>query len=233
MAKTAPRRKQQKRETNWVVIGGLIAAGVIAFGLLLFLALRTPPSTTLTGGGQSLADYCESNPDRCFAQGDENAPVTMVEVSDFGCGFCRNFHLDTAPQFKETYVEPGTVRWVGLPYALNSSTVPSATAGMCAGDQGLFFEFVDAMFAIESTEVRLSSAGFRQAAESANLDLDEFNNCLASGRFTTIVNQNREAARAADVTGTPTFFVNGEKLAGAQPLSAFSQAINASLNQSQ
>jgi protein-disulfide isomerase len=233
MAKTAPRRKQQKRETNWVVIGGLIAAGVIAFGLLLFLALRTPPATTSTPSGQSLAAYCEANPDRCFAQGDENAPVTMVEVSDFGCGFCRQFHLDTAGPFKETYVEPGTALWVVLPYALNPSTMPSATAGMCAGDQGSYFEFVDAMFAIDSTEVRLSPAGFRQAAESANLDLDEFNSCLAAGRYTTIVNQNREAAQAAGVTGTPTFFVNEEKLVGAQPLSVFSQTINAFLNQSQ
>jgi protein-disulfide isomerase len=228
MSKTPPRRKQQNRETNWVVIGGLIAAGVIAFGVLLYLALRTPPPAA---SAQSLAAYCEANPDRCFAQGDADAPVTMVEVSDFGCGFCRAFHLETAPQFKETYVDTGTVRWVGLPYSLNPSTLPSAVAGMCAGDQGSFFEFVDAMFAIESTEVRLSPAGFSQAAESANLDLDEFNSCLASGRFTTIINQNREAARAAEVTGTPTFFVNDEMLVGAQPLSVFSQTINAFLNQ--
>lgn len=222
MAKSQTRRKQQTRETNWAVIGILIAVGILAFGGLLFLALRTPSQAE---AAPSLADYCGDNPDRCFVQGAADAPVTMVEVSDFGCTHCRDFHLNTAADLKEQYVDNGSVRWVALPYALNTSTVPAAVAGMCAGEQKQYFEYANALFPIEPAQLRLSQEGFMQAAESVGLNMDEFSSCLESGRFASTINQNREAAQKAQVSGTPTFFLNDQKLVGAQPLSAFSQTI--------
>jgi len=227
MAKTPPqRRKKQTRETNWVVIGSLIALGVVAFGALLYLALRgsgSQPEAVL-----ALADFCAQNPDNCAATGDENAPVTMVEVSDFGCSHCTNFHNNTAEQLHADFVEPGTMRWVVLPYALNTVTVPAAAAAMCAAEQDeeQYFAFANVLFGIEDTNVRLSPAGYQQAAESIGLDMDAFTGCMDDGRNLSIVNDNREAARDVGVTGTPTFFLNGEELNGAQPLEVFAQTIN-------
>lgn len=228
MAKTTPQRRKQKqsRETNWLVIGGLIAVVVLVFGGLLFLALQPSQAKIV----QTLADYCAENSDRCAVSGDSNAPITMVEVSDFGCPHCRDFHNETAQSLKEQFVDPGTIRWVALPYALSTTTVPAAAAALCANEQGKYFEYATALFAIEPTEARLTPEGYRQAADAVALDIDQFGSCMDDGRNISIVNNNRDAARNVQVSGTPTFFLNDEKLSGAQPLSAFAQVINSLLS---
>lgn len=227
MAKTPPqRRKQQTRETNWLVVGGLIALGVIVFGFLLYLALRGPESQPV----QTLAEYCEANPDRCAVSGEADAPVTLVEVSDFGCTHCTAFHNETASDLEAQFVEPGTVRWVVMPYALSTTTVPAAAAAMCAGEQDKYFEFTHTMFAIDPVETRLSPEGYQQAANAVGLDMAAFNSCMQDARFIDVVNANRDAARNVGVSGTPTFFVNDEKLVGAQPLSVFAQTIESLIN---
>lgn len=225
-SKAQQRRKAQQRETNWLVIGGLIAVGVLVFGGLLFLALRQPPPATVL----PLADYCEANPENCNVMGEGDAPVTFVEVSDFGCPHCQDFHTQTAEQIKQEYLDSGQIRWVTVPYALSPATVPSAAAAMCAAEQADYFTYAQALFAIEDREVRISSDGLRQAAEQVGLDIDAFVNCLDSGRHSTTVSENREAAGRVNVTGTPTFFINGEAISGAQPFAVFQQAINSALS---
>ena len=225
MAKTPPQRRkkqQQTRETNWLVIGGLIVVSLVVFGGLLFLALRPTASQTV----QTLAEFCESNPQNCAVIGNEDAPVTMVEVSDFGCSHCTAFHNTTAEDLKAEFVDDGTMRWVALPYALSATTVPAAGAALCAGEQDNYFGFANALFAIESLDVRLTAAGFEQAAESIGLDMDAFRSCMDDGRNLDLVNTNRDMARTNRVSGTPTFFLNDVTLTGEQPLSAFAQTIN-------
>lgn len=225
-SKTQQRRKTQQRETNWVVIGGLIAVGVLVFGGLLFLALQTPPAETVL----PLAEFCDANPENCNFTGDANAPVTFVEVSDFGCPHCRDFHVNTADLIKEQYVDSGQVRWITVPYALSPTTLPSAAAALCASEQTDYFTFSQALFAIEDRDLRVSADGLRQAAEQVGLDIEAFTDCLDSGRHATTVTENRDAAGQVNVTGTPTFFVNGEVVSGAQPFAVFQQAINSALS---
>jgi protein-disulfide isomerase len=164
------------------------------------------------------------------AQGSSEAPVTMVEVSDFGCSHCTDFHNETAEPLAEEYVDTGQMRWIALPYALGTATLPAAASAMCAAEQERYFEYTDAMFAEPNVELRVSPLGFRQAAEAIGLDLESFDNCVESGKYEPAVNQNREAARDADVTGTPTFFINGERIGGAVPLSVFQQTIDSLIN---
>ena len=226
MTKSTPqRRKQQTRETNWLVIGGLIGAGVLVFAGLLWLALRPTDSTTV----QTAAEFCAANPENCARIGQSDAPVTMVEVSDFGCVHCTDFHNNTAEDLKAQFVDSGTMQWVALPYALSTTTLPAAAAAMCAGEQDLYFEFADALFAIDDTATRISPAGYRQAAETVGADLDAFQNCMDDGRNIDLVNANRDVARNNRVSGTPTFFLNDETLSGAQPLDVFAQTINSLL----
>ena len=225
MAKTTPqRRKQQQkqtRETNWLLIGGIIAVGVLVFGGLIYLALRTPESAPV----QALADYCAEFSDRCAVTGEADAPVTLVEVSDFGCPHCQDFHRETAEELKAQYVDTGTTRWVAMPYSLNPTTLAAAASAMCANEQDSYFEYANTLFTIEPSATRLSLPGFQQAAEAIGLDVDAFTSCVNSERYVAAVNENIQAAGRVGVSGTPTFFLNNEELSGAQPLTAFGQVI--------
>lgn len=217
MAKKRRRERRQARQaksTNWVLIGGGIFVGVVALFGLLYLALREPESVSLT-------DFCANNPERCAVMGDSTAPVTLIEVSDFGCPHCRAFHQETAPLIKEQYVDSGQVRWVFFPYALRPQTVPAANAAMCANEQDKYFEFSEAMFNQESQEASLTRDGFLTAAAEIDLDEDAFATCLEDGTYNSIVGDNQTLARRVGVSGTPTFFVNDGIVRGNVPFQEF------------
>ncbi|MGB3716872.1 MAG: thioredoxin domain-containing protein [Candidatus Promineifilaceae bacterium] len=224
--------KQPQRETNWLLIGGIVAAVLVVGGLfyLLFLSLQDQDTPQRA---QALTEFCQENPDNCITKGSRDAPVTVVEVSDYGCGHCRNFNLTTAPLLEDLYVRSGQVQWVVLPYALRDSTAPAAEAAMCTADQGVFFEFHNRMFEIQDDPQALTADGFRQAAEELNLDMDAFNACFNGGKYASIIQDNVRAAARAGVGETPTFFINNTLLRGNQPLATFQQAINNALSASQ
>jgi protein-disulfide isomerase len=230
--RAARKARQPQRETNWLLIGGIVAAVLVVGGLfyLLFLSLQDQDTPQRA---QALTEYCQENPDNCIAKGSSDAPVTIVEVSDYGCGHCRDFNLTTAPLLEDLYVRSGQVQWVVLPYALSASTAPAAEASMCAADQGVFFEFHNRMFEIQGEPQALTADGFREAAEELDLDVDAFNACFDGGKYVGVVQENVAAAFRAGVDATPAFFVNGTLLRGNQPLATFQQAINSILGASQ
>ena len=217
--RSSRRAKRQQRKTNWPVIGGVIAIGIIILGVLLFLALQTPESRTL-------ADYCQENPDNCVAKGSSDASVTIIEVSDYGCSHCRDFNLETAGLIEDLYVVPGEVLWVVVPFALSAGTLPAASAAMCAADQDRFFEFHRRLFELQGDPSAMTSAGLLQAAGELGLDTESFSACLESGEHDAAIQANIREANSLGVNSTPTFFVNGEKLEGNRPLTVFQQRIS-------
>jgi len=224
--------KQNNQGTNWLLIGGVIAAVIMVAGLFYLLSLSLQEED-VPQIAQALSDYCLENPDNCLTKGSADAPVTIVEISDYGCGHCANFNLDTAPLLEDLYVRQGQVQWVILPYALGARTAPAAEAAMCADDQEAFFEFHERMFEIQGEPQALTSDGFKQVAEELNLDMDSFNACFGSGKYSDIVQDNISAASRIGVRETPTFFINDSILRGNAPLSSFQQAINRALSASQ
>ncbi len=121
MAKRIKRKpRDQSRQTNWWLIGAIIFGGIVVIFALLFLALQEPEPP-------SLAQYCHDNPDNCIFKGSADAPVSIVEISDYGCSHCRDFNLETAGLIDDLYVNPGDVQWITLPFALNAGTLPAAT----------------------------------------------------------------------------------------------------------
>ncbi|MFW6042330.1 MAG: DsbA family protein [Chloroflexota bacterium] len=230
MAKVAPPRKRGSRErnTNWLLIGGISALGIIGLFALLFVTLQGQGQPTPTPEPvASLADFCEANEDNCIAQGDEDAPVTVIEVSDYGCPHCRDFNLGgTAEALYESYVDSGDVRWVVLPYALRAATQPPAAAAMCAAEQDQFFPYHHELFEFQDANPGLTRDGFVQAAENVGLDVGAFEDCIDGNRYRSVVQRNVSVAASAGVSATPTFFVNGVKMEGNQPLANFQQQLD-------
>ncbi len=224
--------KQAQQGTNWLLIGGAIVAVIVVVGLfyLLFLSLQeqdTPQSV------QTLSVYCQENPDNCVTKGSEDAPVNIVEVSDYGCGHCRNFNLDTAPLLEDLYVRQGQVQWIVLPYALGAGTAPGAEASLCANEQDAFFEFHERLFELQSELQTLTADGFQQIAQELELDQDAFNSCTNSGKYSETIQDNVSAATRAGVKSTPNFFINDTIFRGNIPLTTFQQTINSILSASQ
>jgi len=225
ISKRSRARRSPQRQTNWLVVGSVVGVGLLILGGLMWLAWQPPASNAF-----SLSDYCLENESNCVTVGQEAAPVTVVEVSDYGCSHCRNFNLQTAPLIEETYVDPGLVRWVIVPYALGPQTLPAAAAALCAAEQDAFQPFHKAMFEIQTTDQALTRAGFMETAAQLGLDVDQFATCIDGNKYNGTVQANSRAANQAGVSGTPTFFIDGAPVEGERPFVEFQQRINRLLN---
>lgn len=163
-------------------------------------------------------------------KGDENAPVTIIEFSDFECPFCGRYIEQTYPQIVESYIETGQVKYVfrDFPLSFHQNAQKAAEAAECAGEQGMYWEMHDELFANQEA---LDIDSLKGYAEDLGLDTEEFNECLESGEMYDEVQADMADGSRYGVQGTPAFFVNGQLLSGAQPYSAFEAAIEAALAQ--
>ncbi len=160
--------------------------------------------------------------------GPEDAAVTIIEFGDYGCGYCKRFHDEILPLLLEMY--PDDVRFVYRDFpVVGGGTVGAAAAhaANCAAEQGAFWEYHEALY---SGAYSLNTTGFEQYASDLGLDVATFTACQESGRYNEEIVGDYSAARMAGVTGTPTFFINGRKLIGAQPITAFSEIIESELD---
>ncbi len=223
MAKSV-RKQRKKQKTNWWVIGGMVIGGMVLVGLMA-VALRGPDTL-------QLARYCEQNPENCIVEGAANAPVTIVEISDYGCGHCRDFNVDTAVQIQQQYVETGQVKWVIMPFARSSQpggTMPSAIAALCAAEQDNFPAYHRAAFDLQSSPLYNTTQGFQAAAAAAGLDTAAFATCLASNDYEQVVRRNMQAAASAGISSTPSFALGKDIIRGNLPYAVFQQRIESLL----
>jgi protein-disulfide isomerase len=156
--------------------------------------------------------------------GPEDAPVTIVEFSDFYCQYCAAFGIQILPQIIEEYGDQ--VRFVYRDFPAFGGDRP-AEAAQCAGDQGSFWEYHNALF--ENFHENTSTDDFVALAETLDLDGEALRECIESGTYRDEWNADYQEARALGVTGTPTFFINGTRFVGAQPYENFKQVIDAEL----
>ena len=159
------------------------------------------------------------------AKGPADAPVIMVEFSDFQCGFCRMFAQQTLPKIEKKYIRTGKVRFVYRHMALQGeASVLAAQAASCAHDQGKFWEYHDALFSKESP-FAFSSARLKRYATQLRLDEKTFTACLDSGKHARRVEAETILGRALGATGTPAFLMNGQLAIGAYPFETFQQGL--------
>ncbi len=157
-------------------------------------------------------------------KGDVTAPITIIEFSDFECGFCGQFFTETLPEIQEKYIDTGKVRLVyrDFPLEIHPNAHSASLAAQCANDQGKFWEYHDALF---ENQAALSEDLYVSLATTLGLDASEFSECLATEKHADEVNADFTDGTALGVTGTPAFFVNGKAISGAQPFSVFEAEI--------
>ncbi|NDJ35338.1 MAG: DsbA family protein [Chloroflexi bacterium] len=159
--------------------------------------------------------------------GAEDAPVTIVEFSDFRCPFCQRYHLETLPQIREVYGDQVRIVFRDFPVVGGQR---AAEAANCAYEQDAFWEYHDELFA--DPQAFSSIADYASLADDLGLDTEEFTVCLEEGRYRSEIANDARDATNYGVTGTPTFFINGVRLVGAQPFEAFAEIIEAELENS-
>lgn len=177
--------------------------------------------------------------------GDENAPVTMVEFSDYQCPFCRKFFIDTLPSIKKDYIDTGKLKLVFRDYPLNfhPAAQKSAEAAECADEQGKYYQMHDKLFAEQQKQgegtVTYTVQDIKKWAGEIGLNAANFNSCLDSNKYKDEVAKDMADGQAAGVDGTPGFLVGKSTsdgiikeatlITGAQPYDQFKAAIDAIL----
>jgi protein-disulfide isomerase len=158
--------------------------------------------------------------------GPTDAPITIVEFSDYQCPYCRRWHEQVYQPLLNAY--PGKIRLVyrHLPLtSIHPDAFAAAEASMCAGEQNAYWPYHDKLFSSES----LGSNVYVQYAQDLGLEMDSFESCLAEHKYQEAIQADSDFAVNLGVRSTPTFFINGLAIVGAQPLDIFKQVIDKEL----
>ena len=159
-----------------------------------------------------------------YAIGPANAAITLVEFSDYQCPYCQKWHDQVYEQLMAAY--PGKIRLVyrNLPLTqLHPQAMNAAEAAMCAGDQNVYWEYHEKLF---ENSAALSDGLYASLAEELGLDASTFESCMADDKHLAAIQADMQFALDLGVQSTPTFFINGLAIVGAQPLSVFQQVID-------
>ena len=191
------------------------------------LIALTPPATPIPTRVPLEETYVVHNP----SLGPDDAPITIVEFSDYQCPYCLRFHTTVLPPLIDHYGD--LVRFVYREYPVigGQSSAAAGVAAQCAFQQGKYWEFTDLIWENQAQDAQdrlpLDNDLFVRLAETVNLDMQAFNECVISDESLTLINIDLEAGKAFNITGTPTFFIEGERLVGAHPLETFIRIIDA------
>ena len=173
--------------------------------------------------------------------GDPNAPITIIEFSDFQCPFCARFDSQTLPSILEEYIEQGKVKLVFRDFPIQSihpNAVAAHVASECANEQGKFKNMHDMLFDNQNEWNKQETVNalslFSQYATEIQLEQETFDSCLTSGKYLQEIQKDIEDGRDYGVSGTPGFFIGNDEigyveLKGAQPFESFKKVIDAQL----
>jgi protein-disulfide isomerase len=158
--------------------------------------------------------------------GADNAPITIIEFSDYQCPYCQVWYQQVYPQLLTAY--PNKIRFVyrDFPLPMHPEAMPSAEAANCAGEQGAYWKFHDALF---GQQYGLNRAAYENYATDLGLDMKTFTDCLDSHRYQAEIQADANEATKVGINSTPSFVINGRILIGALPFSDFKAVIDEEL----
>lgn len=235
-------QKKQARSRLLTIV--LITVGA-AFVLYAILAPTLRPIAEVVTAESRTRYMANDN-----SMGDPNAPIQIVEYSDFQCPFCERYAVETDPLLSQYYIETGKVlvtyksagNFVSENGGVGTESQDAAQAAYCAGDQNKFWEMHDALFANNrdvENQGSFSNRRLKAIAETVALDMNEFDDCLDSGKYEQRAQDDLAEAISLGMRGTPyfvvTYTVNGETktktIDGAQPFNVFQVELEAILNE--
>jgi protein-disulfide isomerase len=196
----------------------------------------TRAETTSTTARPAQTDSIITRADLARIQGSATAPLWVIEVSDFQCPFCKQWHDQTYAALRDQYVKTGKVRlaYVNFPLASHTHAWPAAESAMCAGAQGKFWPMHDGLFATQTRWQGLSSpmVVFDSLAQANGLDMPSWRDCVSSGKMKPLIEADHDRASRAGASATPSFMIGDKILTGAQPLPVLQQVIDSALAKS-
>lgn len=166
--------------------------------------------------------------------GDSDAPVTMIEFSDYQCPVCQRFHAEVFPTLKSKYIDTGKMKLVyrDLPLtSIHPNAYPAALAAECAKDQGgddMYYTMHENMFKAALSE-EMTAESLRKSAGASGVNLSEFDSCVAADKFKDEIAKDSQDAADIGFRGTPGFLINGYMMDGLFSLEAYEQVIDKAL----
>lgn len=195
-----------------------------------------PTSMLSEGGTQQLPPAMEHSIDELgFDRGQVDAPIKIVEFSDFGCGYCRRFHTETYPTLEEEWIDSGKVQWKYVTYVsgMFPNGLQAAFAAECVGEQGRFEAIRTILYERQQDWKNDDDPYgiFEAYAEEVGVDVPTYQSCLAEDRRRSRVRSGVLTGARLGVRGTPSFLVDGFPLVGAQPLNVWNDILTARMNE--
>ncbi len=183
-------------------------------------AQERPENLTVKGGG-------------IYVLGKSDAPLTLVEFTDYECPFCKRFYETTFQTLKKNYIETGKLKFISrnMPLPMHTHALKAAQASICAGEQGKFWEMKEILFRNQN---RLEVEALTGYAKDISLNAENFKTCMADDVRLKTISDEASYINSLGVNGTPSFVlgksvgdsVEGRKIVGAQPLEVFEGVIN-------
>lgn len=225
-----------KRSHVYAVLLPLAFVAGLAFGYVFWgrgtstagapaAAAQTSSTQAANGQQQTPTRYDVSAANRPSI-GPEGAPITIIEFSDYECPFCKKFHAETFGKIMDTY--KGKIRFVYRNFPLTGihpDASPAAEAANCAGEQGDYWAYHDKLL----SGATLGDQVYTQYATDLGLDLTKFQDCRTNHKYQSIIQEDYNFAENLGIRSTPTFFINGLAIVGAQPFEVFKQVIDQEL----
>ncbi|MFT4260812.1 MAG: DsbA family protein [Candidatus Woesearchaeota archaeon] len=207
--KQQERQKQKRKDT-------LTKAGVGVLAIIFLVGIITLFS--YAGGSQN---YIPGHDDRPGV-GPEDAEIVFLQFGCYTCPFTKQFNLQVANQLIEEYGDRVRFVYRSVPITRTIGSELAAQAGKCADDQGLFLEYSNLIFASNS----YTTDTFRSFAQQLNMDVDEFIECLSSGKYADEVAEDVAESRRAAITVTPTVFIDGVRINGVHDITLYRRVLN-------
>ncbi len=213
----------------------ILVAAILISGSIIYLVrsgnVRSEPNPA-ADNGQVQIGGAQKTSDRDVVLGEADAPVTLIEYGDYQCPFCGRFFTDTEPGLREEYIKTGKVKMAFRNFQfLGPESIAAAEAAECAKDQGKFWNYHDALFRAEvadgvESNGNLSRELFLKLAKELSLDTPAFTACFDSGKYKSLIENDLTDAQKYGVDSTPTTFINGQLIQGAQPYAQFKTLID-------